>query len=97
MIDAIHHAANMARRRSLATARDFLRDSGIDREPGFFVALEALLEVLPPSSKFTGTERQGDVAGAASDFEALYDLYRLAYTEQIDEPEQLAFWREEAD
>ncbi len=97
MIDAIHHAANMARRRSLGAARDLLRDSGIDREPGFFVALEALLEVLPPSSKFTGMERQGDVAGAASDFEVLYDLYRLAYTEQIDEPEQLAFWREDAE
>ncbi len=97
MIDAIHHAANMARRRSLAAARNLLRDSAIDREPGFFVALEALLEVLPPSAKFTGTERAGDVAGAASDFEALYGLYRLAYTEQIDEPEQLALWREDAE
>ena len=93
MIDAIHHAANLARRRSLADARDLLLDSGLEQEPGFLAALEALLEVLPPSTKFTGMERKGEVAGAASDFETLYDLYRLAFTKQIDEPEQLSFWR----
>ena len=86
MIDAIHHAANAARSRSLSAAQELLEAGGVDREAGFFVALEALLEVLPPSRKFTGVELKGDLAAAGDDFEALYDLYRLAYPDEIDEP-----------
>ncbi len=93
MVDALHHAANLARRQSMAVARDMLMESGLNQDPAFLTALEALLEVLPPSSRFTGVERKGDVAGAANDFETLYDLYRLAFTKQIDEPKQLSLWR----
>ena len=57
-------------------------------------SLEALLEVLPPSGRFTGVELKGDLAAAADDFEALYSLYRLAYTEEIDEPAQLELWKD---
>ena len=94
MIDAIHHAANVARARSVAAAQELLGDGGVEREAGFFVALEALLEVLPPSGRFTGVELKGDLAAAADDFEALYSLYRLAYTEEIDEPAQLELWKD---
>ena len=94
MIDAIHHAANVARSRSVSAARELLDDGGVDGEAGFFVALEALLEVLPPSGRFTGVELKGDLAAAADDFEALYSLYRLAYTEEIDEPAQLELWKD---
>ena len=94
MIDAIHHAANLARTRSLATARDALAASGVDRESTFFVALEALLEVLPPSPTFTGVETSGDLAAAGGDFEALYNLYRLAFRNEIDEPAQLQLWKD---
>ena len=94
MIDAIHHAANLARTRSVATARDALAANGVDRESTFFVALEALLEVLPPSPRFTRVETSGDVAAAGSDFEALYDLYRLAFHDEIDEPAQLQLWKD---
>ena len=94
MIDAIHHAANVARSRSVAAARELLEDGGVEGEAGFFVALEALLEVLPPSGRFTGVELKGDVAAAADDFEALYSLYRLAYTDEIDEPAQLELWKD---
>ena len=97
MIDAIHHAANTARSRSLSAARDLVEDSGADSEAGFFVALEALLEVLPPSPRFTGVELRGDLASAADDFEALYNLFRLAYSEKIDEPAQLELWQDRAD
>ncbi len=31
---------------------------------------------------------------AASDFQALYELYCALYTKQMDEPEQLKLWRE---
>ena len=92
MIDAIHHAAHVARSRSLSAAQELLESAGADREAGFFVALEALLEVLPPSGAFTGVALMGDLAPAGDDFEALYGLYRLAYADEIDEPAQLELW-----
>ena len=95
MIDAVHHAANLARLRSLAAARDMLASAQIDQDPRFLAALEAVLEILPVSSTFTGIELTGDVAAAGSDFEALYHLTRLAYGDRIDEPAQLKLWRDD--
>ncbi len=95
MIDALHHAAHTARTRSLEAARERVAQARADRDPRFFVALEALLEVLPVSKSFTGYDLPTGLAGASSDFEALYNLYRLAYTDKIDEPEQLKLWRDE--
>ncbi len=97
MIDAIHHAANMARLRSLTAARELLADAQVDREPRFFAALEAVLEVLPPSKTFTGIDLEGEAAASGSDFEVLYNLRCLAYRDRIDEPEQLALWRNDHD
>ncbi len=94
MIDAVHHAANLARSRSVAAARDMLAETGVDREQGFLVALEALLEVLPPSVNITGVSLSGDLAAAGDDFEALYNLYRLAFPDDIDEPKQLDMWKD---
>ena len=95
MIDAIHHAARLARNRTLDAARDLLSEAGVDKDPRFFAALEAVLEVLPISSNFTGVALQGDLAASGSDFEVLYMLYRLAYSDKLDEPEQLKIWRDE--
>ena len=95
MIDAIHHAANMARVRSLAAAQEMLAATLVDQDPRFFAALEAVLEVLPVSKAFTGIELEGAVAASGSDFEILYNLTRLAYGDEIDTPEQLKFWQEE--
>ena len=95
MIDAIHHAANMARVRSLAAAQEMLAATLVDQDPRFFAALEAVLEVLPVSKAFTGIELEGAAAGSGSDFEILYNLTRLAYGDEIDAPEQLKFWQEE--
>ena len=97
MIDAIHHAARLARNKSLDAARELLAKERVDKDPRFFAALEAVLEVLPPSTNQTGVPLEGDLAASSSDFEALYMLYRLAYTDKIDEPEQLKIWRENAD
>ena len=95
MIDAIHHAARLARNKSLDAARDLLAKERVDKDPRFFASLEAVLEVLPPSTNQTGVPLSGDLAASSSDFEALYMLYRLAYTDKIDEPEQLKIWRED--
>ena len=96
MIDAIHHAANMARLRSLSAAREMLANALVDREPRFFAALEAVLEVLPVSQAFTGIQLEGEAAASGSDFEALYNLARLAYRDEIDEPAQLKLWQDDA-
>ena len=96
MIDALHHAAHAARARSVAAAVEMLARAGLDRDPRFFAALEAVLEVLPPSKTFTGIALEGAVEASGSDFEALYNLYRLAYDDRIDEPDQLRLWREES-
>ena len=95
MIDAIHHAANMARMRSLAAAREMLATALVDQDQRFFAALEAVLEVLPVSKSFTGIELEGDTAASGSDFEALYNLARLAYGDEIDEPRQLELWQDD--
>ena len=95
MIDAVHHAANLARARTLAAAREMLEGALMEEDPRFFAALEAVLEVLPVSKTWTGIDLDGEVEAAANDFEALYNLARLAYRDEIDEPEQLKLWREE--
>jgi len=95
MIDAVHHAANAARNRTLDAARELLAKAGTDKEPAFLMALEAVLEVLPPSRTFTGFDPAKAVEPAANDFEVLENLRRLAFTEQVNEPEQLKLWKEE--
>ncbi len=95
MIDAIHHAANAARNRGLDAARDLLAKSGTADEPAFLKALEAVLEVLPPSKQFTGYDPAKAVAPAADDFEALENLRRLAFTEQVRPPRQLELWKDD--
>ena len=95
MIDAVHHAAHAARARSLGAARDLAQAEGLDRDPRFLAALEAVLEVLPPSRDWTGVELEGELAAAGSDFAALEALRRLAFRNSIDEPRQLALWRDD--
>jgi adenine-specific DNA methylase len=96
LIDTLHHAANMGRTRTLAATRDLVEHVQLHEDPRFFSALEAVLEVLPPSAAFTGIELDGDLAASGSDFEVLEKLRRLAFTGQVDEPRQLEIWRSEA-
>ena len=95
MIDAVHHAANMARTRTLAAAREMLGGALVEEDPRFIAALEAVLEVLPVSTSWTGISLEGEAESAAGDFEALYNLARLAYRDEIGKPEQLKLWLEE--
>ena len=94
MIDALHHAARTARTRTVEAARELLSKTGADAEPAFLKALEAVLEVLPPSSAFTGFDPGSAVLPAASDFEALEKLRLLAFTEQVRRPRQLELWED---
>lgn len=89
MIDAVHHAANFGRTRTLQAAQEMLAKSGADRVPAFFSALEAVLEVLPVPRAFSGLDLEGDVAQAGSDFEVLENLRKLAFSRQVDKPETL--------
>ncbi len=95
MIDTIHRVAHMARIRSLAAARDLIETARVQEEPRFFVALEAVLEVLPVSRAWTDIPLQGDVRAAGDDFEVLENLRRLAYSDKVDRPKQLEFWTKE--
>jgi putative DNA methylase len=94
MIDALHHAAHLGRTRTLQAAREMLTKTGVDREPMFFAALEAVLEVLPVGKAFSGIDLDGDLAASGSDFEVLENLRRFAFTEQVDPPKQLELWLE---
>ena len=104
MIDALHHAAYVARTQSLKAAAEMLARADVDRDPRFFAALEAVSKrswkscrLQPLSSRtFTGVDLEGAVAASGNDFEALYNLYRFAYDDRIDEPDQLRFWRDES-
>ena len=96
MIDALHHAAHLARSGSLAAARELLERTGLEEDSRFLASLKAVLEVLPIAPSITGDRLAGDQAAAADDFEALYNLYRLAFRADIAEPEQLTLWREAA-
>ncbi len=92
LIDTLHHAASISRSRSLAAARDMLAETGMDRDPRLFRAFEAVLEVLPVSHRFTKVALQSEAAASSNDFEALYDLARLAYEKEVDQPKQLELW-----
>ena len=94
MIDALHRVAHLARTRTLDDAREHLTKLRLHQEPRFLSALEALLEVLPVSKSYTGFDLPTGLAAAGSDFEALNNLRRLAFSDEIGEPEQLKLWQD---
>jgi adenine-specific DNA methylase len=94
MIDALHHAAHVMRTRGAEATQEMLQDAGVAQEDEFKVAMEALLEVLPPSKTFSGIDADKAVKPAADDFDALEKLRRIAYEGEIGEPQQLELYRE---
>jgi adenine-specific DNA methylase len=88
-LDALHHCAHRARSIDLNAAKQLLDDNGLANSPIFLTALEAVLEVLPLSARYTGFDPVKAAAPAASDFEALENLRRLALAEQVPAPKQL--------
>ena len=74
---------------ALAAARDRLAETGMDRGARLFRAFKAVLEVLPVSRRFTGVELQSEAAASTNDFEALFDLSRLAHRDEVEQLRQL--------
>ena len=71
---------------------NMLAETGMDQDARLFRAFEAVLEVLPVSRRFTKVDLQSEAAASSNDFEALYDLARLAYEKEVDQPKQLELW-----
>ena len=94
MLDAVHHAAHIARTRTLDAGRELLEAAGVHTDPQFYATLEAVLEVLPVGKAFSGVELDGDLGASAGDFEALEKLRRLAFSDHVDQPKQLDMWAE---
>ena len=92
LIDTLHHAASISRSRTLAAAQDMLAETGMDQDARLFRAFEVVLEVRPVSHRFTKVALQSEAAASSNDFEALYDLARLAYAKEVDQPKQLELW-----
>jgi adenine-specific DNA methylase len=97
MIDALHHAAHILRTGGADAALELLDKAGVGADEEFKVALEALLEVLPPSKTFSGIDAEKAIQPAADDFDALEKLRRIAYAAEIGEPAQLELYREMLD
>jgi adenine-specific DNA methylase len=95
MIDALHHAAHQGRTKTLEAARELLERAGIIEAGNFRAAMQAILEVLPVGTAFSGVDLPDDVVGAANDFEALEKLRRLAFADQVESPQQLTLWQGE--
>ena len=89
MIDALHFAAYTIRTKNTEAAREILERNGLLDSPAFHTALQAVLEVLPVSKSFTKVDVPKNAEGASSDFEALENLRKLAFTEHVQQPEQL--------
>lgn len=88
-IDALHHCAHRARSVDLSAAQKLAEDNGLMASAEFLTALEAVLEVLPLSARYTGFDPVKAAVPAASDFEALENLRQLAFSDQVDPPKQL--------
>ena len=97
MIDALHHAAHLGRTRTLEAARELLAKTGVDGEPAFFAALEAVLEVLPvvEDVHWHRPRRRTGARPAATSRRWRSSAGSPSPT-QVDEPEQLRLWIEEA-
>lgn len=95
MLDALHHLARTARSATLESANELLAKHYLAGEPTFLLALEAMLEVLPVGTEWSGLDLPDLAKGAGADFDALEKLRRLALAEKVAEPEQLKIWQDE--
>lgn len=64
----------------------------VDSDDSFVAALEAVLEVLPPSANHTNIDLKGDMASAGNDFDVLFNVYRLRFRDRMDDPAQLKLY-----
>ncbi len=100
MLDRLHEAAYTVRFQNTEAARNRLDSLRLLDDPTLLTAIEALLNVLPPVAPRSKKRPDPSLEGAASDFEALEKLRRLAFAEKVPEPkrpEQFELELEESD
>jgi adenine-specific DNA methylase len=88
MLDRLHEAAYTVRFQNTEAARNRLESLQLLEDPTLMTALEALLNVLPPVAPRGKKRPDPTLEGAASDFEALEKLRRLAFAEKVPEPKR---------
>ncbi len=88
MLDRLHEAAYTVRFRNTEAARNRLESLRLLDDATLMTALEALLNVLPPVAPRGKKKTDPTLEGAASDFEALEKLRRLAFAEKVPEPKR---------
>lgn len=92
MIDKIQYAAYLGRKKGAESAIKYIESEHLDNNDSFVAALEAVLEVLPPSASHTRIELKGDLAQASNDFDALFNIRHLKFRDKIDDPAQLKLY-----
>ena len=87
MLNTLHQAASIVREQNTGAAKKAIEDDGLLDDATLLTALEALLNVLPAvASTEKAPKLEAHLAGAASDFDALEKLRKLAFAEQVPEP-----------
>ncbi|SPE38926.1 conserved hypothetical protein [Candidatus Sulfopaludibacter sp. SbA6] len=99
MLDVLHFAAAAAREhRSTEVGKAAVERANLLGDPNLMVALQALLNVLPPPAA-PSKKGESRASGAAADFAALELLRRLAFAKDVppppDLPEQFSLALEE--
>jgi adenine-specific DNA methylase len=89
MLDAVHHAAHLARTRSLEAGRSLLEEYHLVHNPAFVAAFDALRQVLPVSREYSAEALPNAAVGAGDDFHALEDMRKLLYANELPPPHQL--------
>ena len=92
MIDALHHAAYQGRTKRWNPPANCWSAPASWRTQ-ISAAMQAILKSCPSDGVFSGVDLAPDVAGAGNDFEALEKLRRLAFADQVEEPQQLSLWQ----
>ncbi len=86
MLDTLHWAAKVAREQNTGAANSLIETARLKEDPTFLTALEAMLNVLPPSLPSSKKKPDAVLSGAANDFQALERLRKLAFAETVPAP-----------
>jgi hypothetical protein len=89
MLDTLHWAAWTGRQHNTGAAKSLIENAKLLEDPTMMTALEAILNVLPPGALGSRKKTDAVLSGAASDFEALENLRRLAFSDTVPPPVQL--------
>ena len=87
VLDALHLAAQAGREKNTGIAKELIENAELVGDGDFLLALQAVLEVLPVPKALAGSAT-GPIAGAAADAEALEQLRRLAFAQDVPTPKQ---------